>query len=85
MANELTRPTRVVYNAVDIPNDILTKAFCTDWISVTSKSTKAVPNIKINPVTVPIKPRTRQDSATNQAGAKQLSASSLFFQVRLST
>ena len=75
MINELIKPTRVVYKAVDIPRDIFTNAFCTDVMLVTSNSVKAVPNIKINPVTVPIRPNTKQDSAINQPGEKLLIAS----------
>ena len=70
MTNELIKPTRVVYKAVDIPRDIFTNAFCTDVMLVTSNSVKAVPNIKMKPVTVPIRPRTKQDSAINQPGDK---------------
>ena len=75
--NELIKPARVVYKAVDIPRDILINAFCTDVILVTSNSVNAVPNIKINPVTVPIRPNTKQDSAINQPGEKELMAASL--------
>ena len=76
MTNELINPTRVVYSAVDIPRDIFTNAFCTDVILVTSNSVKAVPNIKMKPVTVPIKPNTKQDSAINQPGEKSFIATS---------
>ena len=74
MINELIKPTRVVYKAVDIPRDIFTNAFCTDVMLVTSNSVKAVPNIKMKPVTVPIRPNTKQDSAINQPEEKSLTA-----------
>ena len=76
MINELIKPTRVVYRAVDIPKDIFINAFCTDVILVTSNSLKAVPNIKMKPVTDPIRPNTKQDSAINQPGEKSCAAAS---------
>ena len=76
MTNELISPTRVVYSAVDIPKDIFINAFWTDVILVTSNSVKAVPNIKMKPVTVPMRPRTKHDSAINQPGENSCMANS---------